>query len=91
MKKKGKLKMANAMIIKRTQFAEDKKMEEADPSQSHKERASPSKKKNGPQRKISIDVFQMGRWAEAYDLTMDVSKQGPSITWPQLIHLLPKL
>ena len=88
-KKKGKMETVDTMPIKRTRA--DEKMKEADNSQSQEEKAGPSKKKKGPRRRINIDDFQMGRYAEAYDLTADVSKQGPSITWPQLLHLSPKI
>ena len=33
----------------------------------------------------------MGKESETYNLISDVSKQGPKITWPQLLHLSPKV
>ena len=47
-KKKGKMKTADTMPIKRTRFGADAKMQEADASQDQEEKASPSKKKKGP-------------------------------------------
>ena len=60
-KKKGKMETVDTMLIKRTQFEADAKMQETDASQDQEEKAGPSKRKNGPQRRINIDEFQMGR------------------------------
>ena len=74
-KKKGKMETVDARSIKRTQHGGDERMKEVDASQSQVEKASPSKKKKGPRRRINIDDFQMGRCAEAYDLTANINKQ----------------
>ena len=33
----------------------------------------------------------MGESSRSYDLDHDVCEQGPKITWPQLLHLVPKV
>ena len=60
------------------------------PSQNPKE-ASTSKRKKSSRRRISIDDFPLGRGSSAYNLVADVRAQGPNITWPQLLHVLPEL
>ena len=67
-------------------------MKEVDstPSQSPKE-ASTSKRMKSSRRGINIDDFPMGKGSGAYGLVADVRAQGPNITWPQLLHVSPKL
>ena len=60
------------------------------PSQNPKE-ASTSKRKTSLRRWINIDDFPLGKGSNAYNLVVDVRPQGPNITWPQLLHVLPKL
>ena len=43
------------------------------------------------QRKITIKDFALGSKEEPYDLVEDVSSQGPKLTWPQLLHLSPRI
>ncbi|MCO5574642.1 hypothetical protein L7F22_028431 [Adiantum nelumboides] len=52
---------------------------------------SSSKKKPKPRRKITIKDFALGEPSQPYNLVDDVSVQGPKITWPQLLHLAPKV
>ncbi len=90
-KNKKKVKTRDTMPIKRTR-QRDASMKDADPSQGNDSEAGTSKKKKkGSRRKINVDDFPLGRNASAYDLVADVSQQGPTITWPQLLHLSPKL
>ncbi|MCO5551288.1 hypothetical protein L7F22_004787 [Adiantum nelumboides] len=44
-----------------------------------------------PQRKLTIKDFALGESSQPYNLVDDVSVQGPKITWPQLLHLAPKV
>ena len=49
------------------------------------------KKRTSLQRKITIKDFPLGSKEEPYDLVKDVSSQGTKLTWPQLLHLSPKM
>ena len=49
------------------------------------------KKRASTRRKITIKDFLLGSKEEPYDLVEDVSSQGPKLTWPQLLHLSPKM
>ena len=49
------------------------------------------KKRASTQRKITIKDFLLGSKEEPYDLVEDVCSQGPKLTWPQLLHLSPKM
>ena len=35
--------------------------------------------------------FQLGLKEESYDLVKDISSQGPKLSWPQFLHLSPKM
>ena len=77
-KKKAKMKTVDTMPIKRTQFGADANMQEADASQDQEEKAGPSKKKKGPQRRINIDV---SRWGGLQRLTIS-QRTAPSKAHP---------
>ena len=49
------------------------------------------KKRASTRRKITIKDFPLGSKEEPYNLVEDVSSQGPKLTWPQLLHLSPKM
>ena len=49
------------------------------------------KKRTSLRRKITIKDFPLGSKEEPYDMVEDISSQGPKLTWPQLIHLSPKM
>ena len=49
------------------------------------------KKRTSSRRKITIKDFQLGLKEEPYDLVKDVSSQGPKLSWPQFLHLSPKM
>ena len=49
------------------------------------------KKRTSSQRKITIKDFPLGSREDPYDLVKDVSSQGPKLSWPQLLHLSPKM
>ena len=49
------------------------------------------KKRSSTRRKITMKDFPLSSNAEPYDLIKDVSSQGPKLTWPQFLHLLPKM
>ena len=49
------------------------------------------KKRASTQRKITIKDFFLGSKEEPYDLIEDICSQGPKLTWPQLLHLSPKM
>ena len=49
------------------------------------------KKRASMQRKITIKDFPLGSKEKPYDLVKDVSSQGLELTWPQLLHLSPKV
>ncbi|MCO5559375.1 hypothetical protein L7F22_012974 [Adiantum nelumboides] len=52
---------------------------------------SSSKKKPKPRQKITIKDFALGESSQPSNLVDDVAVQGPKITWPQLLHLAPKV
>ena len=83
-KEKGKAKMeeVDTMGVKRARQEE--------PSQG-KEKGESSTKPTRPRRKIGISDFAMGESSRPYNLVNDVCDQGPKITWPQLLHLAPKV
>ncbi|MCO5548479.1 hypothetical protein L7F22_001938 [Adiantum nelumboides] len=56
-----------------------------------KSKKTSSKKKSKPRQKIIIKDFALGESSQPYNLVDDVSVQGPKITWPQLLHLAPKV
>ena len=49
------------------------------------------KKRASTQRKITIKDFPLGSKEEPYDLVEDVYSQWPKLTWPQHLHLSPKM
>ena len=49
------------------------------------------KKRTSSRRKITIKAFPLGLKEDPYDLVKDVSSQGPKLSWPQLLHLSPKM
>ena len=49
------------------------------------------RKRSSTRRKITIKDFPLGIREEPYSLIKDVSSQGPKLTWPQLLHLSPKM
>ena len=83
-KEKGKAKVedVDTMGVKRS------KQEE--PSQG-KDKGESSRKLARPRQKIGISHFAMGESSRPYDLVHDVCKQRPKITWPQLLHIAPKV
>ena len=40
---------------------------------------------------MTIKDFLLGLKEDPYDLVKDVSNQGPKLSWPQLLHLSPKM
>ncbi|RYA39549.1 hypothetical protein DD606_25765 [Enterobacter cloacae complex sp. GF14B] len=90
-KDKGKEKVTfleplEAMTVKR---ARREKATQSDDERSM--RGETSKRPSRPRRKLGITDFQLGESSNPYDLTLDVAEQGPKITWPQLLHLAPKV
>lgn len=89
---KGKMFEADTMPVKRARREE---VEEGDAEDQGRNRAKgegeKSKRRGKPRRQIGIEDFLLGRSSEPYDLIEDVSSQGPKITWPQLLHLAPKV
>ena len=49
------------------------------------------KKRASTQRKITIKYFFLGSKEEPNDLVEYVCSQGTKLTWPQLLHLSPKM
>ena len=49
------------------------------------------KKRASSQRKITIKDFPLGSKEDPYDLVKDVSSQGTKLSWPQFLHLSPKM
>ena len=62
-------------------------MEEEGTSKDAKKR----KKRSSRRRKITIKDFPLGEREEPYNMIEDMSSQGPKLTWPQLLHLSPKM
>ena len=85
-KGKAKLEEVDAMGVKRARHAEASQRDEK-----MKTKGESSKRPSKPRRKINIVDFSLGECAKPYDLVQDVSMQGPKITWPQLLHLAPKV
>ena len=96
-KGKEKVEEAEVMPVERTKTKKSRVSEEVTgPIASIKtEEEGTSKKKRKKkasiQRNITIKDFLLGSKEEPYDLVKDVSSQGPKLTWPQLLHLSPKM
>ncbi|MCO5574719.1 hypothetical protein L7F22_028509 [Adiantum nelumboides] len=92
-KDKGKAKVedVDAMPIKRARQEEAAMSEMGERRKSKENGESNSKKKSKPRRKLIIKDFALGESSQPYNLVDDVSAQGPKITWPQLLHLAPKV
>ncbi|MCO5601879.1 hypothetical protein L7F22_056005 [Adiantum nelumboides] len=92
-KDKGKAKVedVDAMPIKRARQEEAAMNETGERRKSKENGESSSKKKPKPRQKITIKDFALGESSQPYNLVDDVSVQGPKITWPQLLHLAPKV
>ena len=95
---KGKMKIDEVatMPIKRVRVQNEASKEtskdasnEASTSRATKDETK--KRKARTRSQIDISDFPMGSRTQPYDLTADVSSQGPKITWPQLLHISPKL
>ncbi|MCO5612756.1 hypothetical protein L7F22_067026 [Adiantum nelumboides] len=92
-KNKGKAKVedVDAMPIKRARQEEVAMSEIGGRRKSKENGKSSSKKKSKPRRKLTIKDFALGESSQPYNLVDDVTVQGPKITWPQLLHLAPKV
>ncbi|MCO5575580.1 hypothetical protein L7F22_029382 [Adiantum nelumboides] len=92
-KNKGKAKVedVDAMPIKRARQEEVAMSETGERRKSKENGESSSKKKPKPRQKLTIKDFALGESSQPYNLVDDVSVQGPKITWPQLLHLAPKV
>ncbi|MCO5547185.1 hypothetical protein L7F22_000628 [Adiantum nelumboides] len=92
-KDKGKAKVedVDAMPIKRARQEEEAMIETGERRKSKENGENSSKKKSKPRRKLTIKDFALGESSQSYNLVDDVSVQGPKITWPQLLHLAPKV
>ena len=97
---KGKEKVVEPEIVavKRTAAKKARFSEEAsgppssmDTEEEGTSKSAKRKKRTSSQRKITIKDFQLGSKEEPYDLVKDVSSQGPKLSWPQLLHLSPKM
>ena len=80
------------MPIKRVCVEEEatKASNEASKSKPSKEEGK-KRKSRSVRRQIEISDFPLGSRSQSYDLAADVSSQGPKLTWPQLLHLSPRL
>ena len=79
-KRRRKQETKDAMHVKQTRQGVEK-MKDVDPTPSQsQEESSTSKRNKSSRRKINIDVFLLGRGSSAYNLALEVSTQGPSIT-----------
>ena len=88
------MKESEAMPIKKARVSEEvtrppasTMMEEKGTSKDAKKR----KKRLSTRRKITIKDFPLGEREEPYNMIEDVCCQGPKLTWPQLLHLSPKM
>ncbi|MCO5552999.1 hypothetical protein L7F22_006519 [Adiantum nelumboides] len=93
---KGKEKMeeAVAMPIKRVRRQKTDEMEASEPEKGHEGSSQvigDKKRKSRSRRHIRVEDFPLGVGSTPYDLISDVSKQGPKISWQQLLHLSPKM
>ena len=93
-KGKEKIREPDVMPIKKARVSEEvtgppasQMMEEEGTSKDVKKR----KKRSSTRRKITIKDFSLGEKEEPYSLVEDVCSQGPKLTWPQLLHLSPKM
>ena len=93
-KGKEKIREPNVMPIKKARVSEEvtgppanQMMEEEGTSKDAKKR----KKRSSARRRITIKDFPLGEKEEPYSLVEDVCSQGPKLTWPQLLHLSPKM
>ena len=97
-KGKEKAEIPEVMEVKKTRFKKTRVSEEVSgppASMETEEEGTTSKKRKkragATQRKITIKDFLLGSKEDPYDLVKDVSSQGPKLTWPQLLHLSPKM
>ncbi|MCO5592397.1 hypothetical protein L7F22_046400 [Adiantum nelumboides] len=92
-KDKGKAKVedVDAMPIKRARQEELAMSETVERRKSKENGESSIKKQPKPRPKITIKDFALGESSQPYILVDDVLVQGPKITWPQLLHLAPKV
>ena len=97
-KGKEKAEVLEVMEVKKTRFKKTRVSEEVSgppASMETEEEATTSKKRkkraSATRRKITIKYFPLGSKEDPYDLVEDVSSQGPKLTWPQLLHLSPKM
>ena len=94
-KGKEKMKEPKVMPIKKARVSEEvtgpraasAMMEEEGTSKDAKKR----KKRSSTRRKITIKDFPFGEREEPYNMIEDVCSQGSKLTWPQLLHLSPKM
>ena len=93
-KGKEKVREPDVMPIKKARVSEEvtgppasQMMEEEGTSKDAKKR----KKRSSARRKITTKDFPLGEKEEPYSLVEDVCNQGPKLTWPQLLHLSPKM
>ncbi|MCO5593318.1 hypothetical protein L7F22_047328 [Adiantum nelumboides] len=93
---KGKENMeeAVAMPIKRVRRQKTDEMEASKSEKGHEGSShviGDKKRKSRSRRHIGVEDFPLGVESTPYDLISDVSKQGPKISWQQLLHLFPKM
>ena len=97
---KGKEKVMEPKIIagkravaKKAQFSEEVTSPPAsmDTEEEGTSKGAKRKKRTSSQRKITIKDFPLCSKEEPYNLIKDVSSQGPKLSWPQFLHLSPKM
>ena len=90
-KGKEKIKEPEVMPIKKARVSEEVTGPPASMAMDEEGTSKKRKKSSSARRKITIKDFPLGSKEEQYDLIEDVSSQGPKLTWPQLLHLSPKM
>ena len=97
-KGKEKMKEPKIMPIKRTAAKKAQASKDVtgplarmDTEEEGTSKGAKRKKRASSQRKITIKDFLLGLKEDPYDLVKDISCQGPKLTWPQLLHLSPKM
>ena len=84
------MKEAKVMPVKKARVMEEPIPMKAD-DEVKKEEKKRKKRAPATRRKIGITNFPLGAKSKPYDLIEDVIMQGPNLTWPQLLHLSPRM
>ena len=92
-KEKGKEKVQkmDIMPLKRAKVVDPMESQPMMEEEAGTSKDKKRKKRSGyTRRRIRIGDFPLGVGLTPYNLIEDICAQGPKITWPQLLHMVPK-